>query len=619
MHDPLVRSAIFTCSFSTWKVREDSKLWTSCSSLMQFIEEAINLCTPEEVQFCDGSEEEYQHLCERLVKKGTFIPLDSVKRPGSYLCRSDPSDVARVEECTFICSRLQEDAGPTNNWKDPEEMKVLLLKLFAGCMQGRTLYVVPFCMGSLGSSFSLVGVEITDSPYVVCSMHIMTRMGISALQHIQSNFIPCLHSVGKPLQPGEKDVLWPCNQEHRYIVHFPEERSIWSFGSGYGGNALLGKKSMALRIASVLAKEQGWLAEHMLLIGITNPEGKKKYFAGAFPSQCGKTNLALLCPSLPGWKVECVGDDIAWIRKGKDGCLYAVNPESGFFGVAPGTSYASNKYAMQTISHDTIFTNVALTQDHDVWWEGLTKTPPIGLIDWKGGAYHTGQPAAHPNARFTVKVEQCPILDTHFKDPEGIPLSGILFGGRRASMVPLVYEAFSWSHGVLIGACLSSETTSAAAGHVGKVRHDPFAMLPFCGYHMGDYFAHWLRMGHDSQTMPPIFCVNWFRKDGEGNFLWPGFGDNIRVLKWIFERTEERGPAVSSPIGYLPAPGSLDLTGLSIAEDELFALTLSEWQQEIRECREYFALFGEKMPKELLQELDHLEKRIYESSSTASK
>jgi phosphoenolpyruvate carboxykinase (GTP) len=579
----------------------------------------ISLCQPQHVHLCDGSEKEFHLLTQELVNKGTFVALSSHKRPGSFYCRSDPSDVARVEESTFICSKTQEEAGPTNNWKDPKEMKTILLSLFQGSMRGRTLYVIPFCMGPLGSVFSKIGVQVSDSPYVVCNMRIMTRMGLPALEQlsVSRQFTPCLHSVGKPLfREGEKDVPWPCSPT-KYIVHFPEENSVWSYGSGYGGNALLGKKSLALRLASVQGRNEGWMAEHMLIIGVTNPQGIKKYFAAAFPSQCGKTNLAMLSSPLPGWKVECVGDDIAWMRIGKDGRLYAVNPEAGFFGVAPGTSSSSNPHAMASIQRNTIFTNVALTPDSDVWWEGMTPTPPQGLIDWTGHPWQKLSPAAHPNSRFTVSVKECPILDPHFEDPEGVPISAILFGGRRSSTLPLVFEAFSWAHGVFLGATMSSETTAAAVGKVGALRHDPFAMLPFCGYHMGDYFAHWLHMGSKipPALQPAIFSVNWFRKDFDGNFLWPGFRENMRVLQWVFDRTEKtsKASALSSPIGNIPS-----LQGLHVFSElskhidlkALFAVSLSEWNSEVREIEKYFALFDSKLPQELSSELSALKKRL---------
>lgn len=581
-------------------------IWNQNELLKKWILDVANLCQPDLIHFCEGSDEEFNIL----IQKTSALSLNSQKRPGSFYFRSDPSDVARVEEATFICSHQKEDAGPTNNWKDPKEMKTILLSLFSGCMKGRTMYVIPFCMGPLDSPFSKIGVEITDSPYVVCSMKIMTHMGIEALKRLKDQeFIPCLHSVGMPLEKGQKDVDWPCNST-KYIVHFPEEKSIWSYGSGYGGNALLGKKSFALRIASTLARNEGWLAEHMLIIGITNPEGKKKYIAAAFPSQCGKTNLSMLKATLPGWKVECVGDDIAWLKVGEDGKLYAVNPEAGFFGVAPGTSYASNPYAMETISKNTLFTNVALTDDLDVWWEGMSETIPSHVTDWKGNVWDGKEPAAHPNSRFTVSVLQCPILDDKALKAEGVPISAILFGGRRPSTVPLVYESFSWSHGVFLGASVSSETTAAAAGAIGKLRHDPFAMLPFCGYHMGDYFSHWLEVGESMKESlrPSVFYVNWFRKGPDGAFLWPGFGENIRALKWIFERTEGECNYIETPIGRIP--NSLDVSNLTVNLNALFEIDKNQWILEVEELEKYFAFLGSKMPQKLLGEIEDLKKRL---------
>jgi len=596
----------------------DFRGWTSNSSLISWIEKTAAHCRPQKIHLCDGSIEEYQTLCNELVKSKTFIPLNPQKRPNSFYCRSSPDDVARVEEATFICSLSQDDAGPTNNWKDPKEMHALLDRLFEGCMEGRTLYVIPFCMGPICSPLARIGVQITDSAYVVCSMFIMTRMGKAALEMLDNKetFVPCLHSLGVPLKKGEKDTYWPCCSNQKYIVHFPEERSIYSFGSGYGGNALLGKKSMALRIASVMAREEGWFADHMLILGLTNPQGEKKYFAAAFPSLCGKTNLSMLKSALPGWKVECVGDDIAWMKFDTEGTLRAINPEAGFFGVAPGTSFESNPNAMEMISKNTIFTNVALTLDKDVWWEGMTKTPPSKLIDWLGEPWtpDKGTNAAHPNSRFTVPLKQCPILDPAWKDPQGVPISAIIFGGRRSSVVPLVYEALNWQHGVFLGASISSETTAAAQGQVGKLRHDPFAMLPFCGYHMGDYFAHWLNMGKkiNSSKRPRMFYVNWFRKNTDGSWLWPGFSQNVRVLKWIFERTSHAGKATLTPIGYVPAEGALDLSGLHLPPQnlsQLFEINKEEWKKECTELRTYFQLFGDKMPKEILDELKKLEER----------
>lgn len=592
-------------------------LHTSNKKLDAWIKEIEELCQPSQVHLCDGSQLEYDNLCKQMVDSGTMIPLP--KRPGSFLCRSSPEDVARVEERTFICSKNKEDAGPTNHWREPSEMKAHLKTLFSGCMKGRTLYVVPFSMGPLGSDISHIGVQLTDSPYAVCSMRIMTRMGKKVLEVLKDdNFVPCLHSVGAPLNEGQKDLAWPCNSENKYIVHFPEERSIWSFGSGYGGNALLGKKCFALRIASVMGRDEGWLAEHMLILGITNPKGEKKYFAAAFPSACGKTNLAMMTSQLPGWKVECVGDDIAWMKLGKDGRLYAINPEAGFFGVAPGTSMKSNPNAMLTIRENSIFTNVGLTAEGDVWWEGMSDRAPDKLVNWLGHEWTPAskEKAAHPNARFTAPVTQCPVLDPAWESPEGVPISAIIFGGRRSDVVPLVYESFNWSHGTFLGASVSSEMTAAAAGTLGKLRHDPFAMLPFCGYHMGEYFNHWIKFGqknHNAQ-LPKIFYVNWFRKSKEGEFLWPGYGENMRVLKWMFERTEGSKQALETPIGFIPSEGALDLAGLKIPNasmQALFAIDQEAWKNEAQELRHYFTLFENKLPLELKEELNQLEKRLH--------
>ena len=596
---------------------------TKNEKLVKWVEEWAGICKPDQVYWCDGSQAEYDRLCDEMVESGLATRLNSAKKPNSILFRSEPSDVARVENRTYIASEKQEDAGPTNNWIDPKELKKTMLELYDGCMTGRTMYIIPFSMGPVGSDIAKIGIEITDSAYVVTNMIIMTRVGTKVLEVLgdKGEFIPCIHSVGKPLAKGESDNgLWPCAPiDKKYIAHFPETREIWSFGSGYGGNALLGKKCLALRIASAQAHDEGWLAEHMLILKLTSPAGKVKYVAGAFPSACGKTNLAMLIPTIKDWKVETIGDDIAWMKYGKDGRLYAINPEAGFFGVAPGTNMESNPNAMISASKDTIFTNVALTEDGDVWWEGIDDEPKGTLIDWKGKEWNAATattPAAHPNARFTAKASNCPAIAPEWEDPAGVPIDAFLFGGRRPNTIPLVHQSTSWEHGVFMGSIVGSEITAAALDlEVGTVRRDPFAMLPFCGYHMGDYFAHWLAVGKKSteDKLPKVFFVNWFRKTAEGKWLWPGFGDNSRVLKWIFERCDNEGKAIETPIGFMPTADAIDRTGINVSEadmKELLSVDKEGWQKEFDSIKEHYARFGDKLPKALNDQLDLLEGRL---------